>query len=242
MLGSWQGKGGGHAEASHKTFLLRLRSRHQLVDLAAGRGAGVICYTRSSIYHLIKLRKMLWPEVWRPSAQRDEDPKRGVRFGSIATESGFSRVGWAAESVSRFRASGRPSAAVAMSMGCVKTANSKNPFKLIWSCSFYTKILFLRRWANQWFLFARPAADQEGRFAVVTNVGCGMRWTRAARVTKAPIADGEVVASQYPDAGIKSAIMLAHCASDGDNQARSPGRPRRKPLKPFARGMPERDR
>jgi len=35
--------------------------------------------------------------------------------------------------------------------------------------------------ANQWFLFARPAPDQEGRFAIVTDVGRGMRWTRMAQ-------------------------------------------------------------
>src|SRR6202012_48969 len=39
------------------------------------------------------------------------------------------------------------------------------------------KIIRLCRRANQWLLFARPVPDQEGRFAVVTNVGCGMRWT-----------------------------------------------------------------
>ena len=35
------------------------------------------------------------------------------------------------------------------------------------------------------------------------DVGCGMRWTRAARETNAPTADGEVVWSRYPDADIK---------------------------------------
>jgi hypothetical protein len=39
-----------------------------------------------------------------------------------------------------------------------------------------------------------------------------------------------------PDAGVKLATMLAHCACDGDKKARSPGRLRRKPLKPFACG------
>ena len=39
------------------------------------------------------------------------------------------------------------------------------------------------RRANQWFLFARPVPDQEGRFAIVTNVGQGMRWTRQQRQT-----------------------------------------------------------
>jgi hypothetical protein len=32
--------------------------------------------------------------------------------------------------------------------------------------------------------------------------------------------------------------MLSHSAGDGDKKARSPGRARRKPLKPLARGMP----
>ena len=34
---------------------------------------------------------------------------------------------------------------------------------------------------------------QEGRIAIVTDVGCGMRWTRMALLTRAPDADGEVV-------------------------------------------------
>jgi hypothetical protein len=35
---------------------------------------------------------------------------------------------------------------------------------------------------------------QEGRFAIVTNVGRGMRWTRGALLTRALVlADGEVV-------------------------------------------------
>src|ERR1700731_1907109 len=34
--------------------------------------------------------------------------------------------------------------------------------------------------------------------------------------------------------------MLARCTGDGDNEARSPGRARRKPLKPFAQGVPDR--
>ena len=33
----------------------------------------------------------------------------------------------------------------------------------------------------------------EGRFAIVTDVGCGMRWTRMVLLTRAPDADGEVV-------------------------------------------------
>src|SRR5579863_7814925 len=48
-------------------------------------------------------------------------------------------------------------------------------------------------------------------------------------------ADGEAVWAWYPDADIKLATMFAHCADDGDNKARSPGRARRKPLKPLRR-------
>ena len=42
------------------------------------------------------------------------------------------------------------------------------------------------------YILAHPAS-QEGRFAVVTDVGCGMRWTRMVLLTRAPEADGEVV-------------------------------------------------
>jgi hypothetical protein len=36
-------------------------------------------------------------------------------------------------------------------------------------------------------------SPQEGRFAIVTDVGCGMRWTRRRRKTGDAKADGEVV-------------------------------------------------
>ena len=94
----------------------------------------------------------------------------------------------------------------------------------------------------------------EGRIAIVTNVGCGMQWTRQRRKTSATDppslklrrdwyqdhraafaetgADGEVVWSWHPDAGAK---LAESSAGDGGNQARSPGRARRKPLKPLRR-------
>jgi hypothetical protein len=40
---------------------------------------------------------------------------------------------------------------------------------------------------------ALSRSRKEGRFAVVTDVGSGMRWTRAVRETNAPNVDGEVV-------------------------------------------------
>src|SRR5437016_246327 len=69
-----------------------------------------------------------------------------------------------------------------------------------------------------------------------------MRWTRqrqarrsnGARTNDAD-ADGEVVWSWRSDAGAK---VAESSANDGGNQAWSPRRARRKPLKPFAQGMP----
>jgi hypothetical protein len=40
-----------------------------------------------------------------------------------------------------------------------------------------SKNIRLCRRANQWLFFARSAPDHEGRFAIVTDVGRGMRWT-----------------------------------------------------------------
>ena len=73
---------------------------------------------------------------------------------------------------------------------------------------------------------------REGRFAIVTSVGSGMRWPRLFRQTSEMSADGEVVWSWCPKAGIKSAVMTA---GDGGNNAWSPGRARRKLLKPSRR-------
>jgi hypothetical protein len=84
----------------------------------------------------------------------------------------------------------------------------------------------LRRRANQFHISGRPAPLQEGRFAIVTNVGCGLRWTLEARKTKCAEADGEVVWFRYLDADIKLATMLAHRVGDGGKKARSPGRAR----------------
>ena len=76
---------------------------------------------------------------------------------------------------------------------------------------------------------SRP--NTEGRFAIVTNVGQGMRWTRAVLLTRAP------------PCGRRSRVVLTprrwrqvcgRCsAGDGGKKARSPGRARRKPLKPL---------
>ncbi len=59
-----------------------------------------------------------------------------------------------------------------------------------------------------------------------------MRWTLAALQTNGATADGEVVWSWRPDAGVKLAGVSAN---DGGKKARSPGRARSKPLKPLRR-------
>ena len=43
----------------------------------------------------------------------------------------------------------------------------------------------------------------EGRIAIVTDVGSGMRWTRWCRRTSDANADGKGVWSRHPDAGVK---------------------------------------
>ena len=113
---------------------------------------------------------------------------------------------------------------------------------------------------NHHYIRRRPASH-EGRFAIVTDVGCGMRWTRRrrARVVMA----GRVSRERSPggrttDAcrGRRSRVVLTprrwrqvqrrhvrptgrtapYPLDDGGKQARSPGRARSKPLKPFACG------
>jgi hypothetical protein len=86
--------------------------------------------------------------------------------------------------------------------------------------------------------FISPAVPPhtEGRFAIVTDVGSGMRWTRMVLLTRAPFR------------GRRSRVVLtprrwrqvggSNSAGDGDKKARSPGRARRKPLKPLRAGMP----
>jgi hypothetical protein len=82
--------------------------------------------------------------------------------------------------------------------------------------------------------FRASCARYEGRFAIVTK-----RWARdavdaMAHETNALVADGEVVASRYPDAGIKFAVIAA---GDGGNKARL-SETTKEPVKTIARGMP----
>ena len=87
------------------------------------------------------------------------------------------------------------------------------------------------------FYIAHIPAHTEGRFAIVTDVGQGMRWTRVAPKTRAHTCGRRsrvVLTPQW----LASSSQKATSADDGDKQARSPGRARRKPLKPSRAGMP----
>jgi len=81
---------------------------------------------------------------------------------------------------------------------------------------------------NQWHV-APSRAPQEGRFAVVTDVERGMRWTCWRRLTSDIDADGEVVWSWRPLAGVKLATMLCIAPMTVTKTSRTPGRSRRKP-------------
>ena len=76
----------------------------------------------------------------------------------------------------------------------------------------------------------RRLVSQEGRLAIVTKRGAGCGG-RGGAATNAQPADGKVVWSWSPDAGIKLAETTS--AGDGGKKARSPRRSRRKPLKPL---------
>src|ERR1700730_7086243 len=80
------------------------------------------------------------------------------------------------------------------------------------------------------YMICRPV-PLEGRFAIVTDAG------RDAVDADAPItngaeADGGGVWSGRPDAGVKFSRSKL-LGGDGGKKARSPGRARRKPLKPL---------
>jgi hypothetical protein len=56
----------------------------------------------------------------------------------------------------------------------------------------FAKIFWFSEYPNQGYIFRHPV-PKEGRFAVVTNVGCGMRWTLRQRWRTLPKRTEEVV-------------------------------------------------
>ena len=112
----------------------------------------------------------------------------------------------------------------------------------------------------------RIPSHTEGRFAIVTDVGHGMRWTRqrfardgiAGRVLRDFVSDQQR-ADERCFRGRQNRVVLTPrrwrqvrgmasrpnrartsqiSADDGGKRARSPGRARHKPLKPLRAGMP----
>ena len=101
-------------------------------------------------------------------------------------------------------------------------------------------------------IFPRIPSHQRG-VAHVTDVGCGMRWTRRRRKTSdadPPSAQSfggpvpgpssgfferraRTAKSCGPDAPTLASSSREEAACDGGKKARSPGRARRKPLKPL---------
>src|SRR4029079_17715023 len=73
-----------------------------------------------------------------------------------------------------------------------------------------------------------PVPLQEGRFAIVTNVGCGMRWTRrCARRARQCVRRSRVVLTPRRWCQVLGKLTLLR--GDGGKKARSPGRARSKP-------------
>jgi hypothetical protein len=81
--------------------------------------------------------------------------------------------------------------------------------------------------SNNCACIAPSRAHQRGG-RVVTNAGRGMGWTVQLQQTSVVAADGEVVWSWRPDAGVKLSWSKLH-EGDGGKRARSPGRARSKP-------------
>jgi hypothetical protein len=71
----------------------------------------------------------------------------------------------------------------------------------------------------------------EGRFAIVTDVGGGMRWTQAALKTRARTCGRQSRVVLTPRRWRQ--VSRSYPLDDGGKKARSPGRARSKPLKPL---------
>src|SRR6266436_8490440 len=97
------------------------------------------------------------------------------------------------------------------------------------------KKYFASRLGRNSFIDSVVPFPQEGRLAIVTDVGYGMRWTRQRQ---AQSLRGRMMLTRTAKSCGPGAPTLAlrfaglFLRSDGGKRARSPGRSRRKPLKP----------
>jgi hypothetical protein len=74
---------------------------------------------------------------------------------------------------------------------CVEKLISRTGSKYSRFSSPFAKIFRFSRSRNHLYVLARPAFLSEGRLAIVTDVGGGMRWTRWYRWTSGIDAYGE---------------------------------------------------
>ena len=109
-------------------------------------------------------------------------------------------------------------------------------FKLIWVVQSARKKYFALHSLHSLASLSHPASSKRGVRAIVTTREAGMRWTLSRqallRETTGEMADGEVVWSWRPKAGVKWRRAHRIAQTDGDNKVWSPGRARRTPLKP----------
>ena len=94
--------------------------------------------------------------------------------------------------------------------------------------------ILLPFFVNLYFTLRVPP-PQEGRFAIVTSVGSGMRWMQSYRLTCETIADDEIVWSWRPWAGAKSAGHDP--AGDGDYEVTDTGESTNISVNTVAQGM-----
>ena len=104
-------------------------------------------------------------------------------------------------------------------MTCAKTAIFARHLKLIWvvqpACEKYCACAVGQISCT----CLRVLHSQEGRFAIVTDVERGMRWTHRHQLTSDADADGEVVWSWLPDAGAKLVRSKLLLRGDGGYQS-----------------------
>jgi hypothetical protein len=103
------------------------------------------------------------------------------------------------------------------------TGKSMRPALVRLSSPFNKNILIFRN-SKSVYIRGIPRS-QEGRFAVVTDVGCGMRWTRQCRCTRVRRRTilMRTAKSCGPDAPTLVSSLRDFFANDGGKKARSPG-------------------
>jgi hypothetical protein len=88
------------------------------------------------------------------------------------------------------------------------------------------------------FYISRHPGPHEGAFRDRHERRVGMRWTRVALLTRAHPCGRRSRVVLTPRRWRQVGDDASHHADDGGKKARSPGRARRKPLKPLRAGMP----